>query len=101
MDEVVSVTLGLAGGVTVAGLTRQVGGLMVCTGVTSHCASDTEPLNPFRGLTAMVALEEPPGTTDEGWNCWMTCIVKSCAPAEGTAMRAMTTSKVTARTRTE
>ena len=32
MDEVVSVTLGLAGGVTLAGLTVQTGGLVVCTG---------------------------------------------------------------------
>src|SRR6266550_3626869 len=76
------VTVGDAGGKTVGGLTWQIGGLTACTGVITQLERSTEPLNPPSGLSARVAVAEPPGSTENGVKV-VGCIVKSWPTAAG------------------
>ena len=76
------VTEALAGGVTVAGLTAQVGVSVIvcgCAGATWQLKS-TVLLNPFTVPTATCADDVPPGATASS-DSGPACSVKLCAPA--------------------
>jgi hypothetical protein len=78
----VIVTEALAGGVTVAGLTAQVGVSVIvcgCAGATWQLKS-TVLLNPFTVPTATCADDVPPGATASS-DSGPACSVKLCAPA--------------------
>lgn len=83
------VTEALAGGVTVAGLTAQVGVSVIvcgCAGATWQLKS-TVLLNPFTVPTATCADDVPPGATASS-DSGPACSVKLCAPAhEGKARK--------------
>jgi hypothetical protein len=84
---VVIVTAAFAGGVTVVGLTTQVGGaVVVCVDETWQVRS-TVPLKPLTVPTVMLEEDVPPGATASGEN-GVACRVKSaCAEAEESKVR--------------
>ena len=78
---VVIVTVALAGGVTVVGLTVQTGvDVVVCVDNTSQVRS-TVPLKPLTVPIVMFEDDVPPGGTASGEN-GSACRVKSCADAD-------------------
>ena len=78
---VVTVTAAFAGGVTLVGLTAQIGGeVVVWVDVTWHVRS-TVPLKPPETPVVMLEEDWPPGATASGEN-GAACSVKSCAEAD-------------------
>jgi len=67
---VVTVSEGWAGGVAELGLTKHCGVPVVCTGVTVQgiTLNATGLLKPPLAVRSMVAIEEPPGSTADGWS---------------------------------
>lgn len=86
---VVMVTAAFAGGVTVFGLTAQVGGeVVVCVDETWQVRS-TVPLKPLTVPTVTLEEEVPPGATAAGENA-DACKVKSWAEAKESIVKSAT-----------